>query len=140
MTRPPDWEERLVSFLQAHRSEPFAPGARDCVLLAADWLMVLGYADPACEFRGRYRCLMGGYRVLRKAGFCDVSEAVTSVLGEPKDHVISACRGDVAAFQDERHGFGQMLGIVAGAQVWCPAEGYGLVARPLKDATFFWTA
>ncbi|MDF1627039.1 MAG: hypothetical protein P1U84_12215 [Parvibaculaceae bacterium] len=137
--RPIDWEARLVTFLQAHRDKPFAPGTRDCVLMAADWLVELGHEDPAAAFRGRYRCLMGGYRAMRKAGFQNVGAAVTSVLGPPSSHVIGAARGDIAAFADARAGLGHMLGVVTGAQVWCPAEGRGLVALPLKQAEIFWT-
>lgn len=58
----------LQAFLDRATRTPFAYGEDDCCLWLADWLVWLGWPDPAADLRGRYRTALGCARVLRREG------------------------------------------------------------------------
>ncbi len=71
MPRLPDWQPRLVRWLELSARRPFEPGRHDCALFLAGAVEAMTGVDPAAPFRGRYTTLRGGLRILRKAGFAD---------------------------------------------------------------------
>ena len=61
--------ERLRLFLDAYEHEPWSPGGRvDCCLIIAEWLIWLGYPDPAVHLRGTYGAGQGQADVLAAHG------------------------------------------------------------------------
>lgn len=66
MRRGDNWRERLNAFLQEAATTPFVWGRRDCVLFAADAVLVMTGEDPAAEIRGRYETAIGAARITRK--------------------------------------------------------------------------
>ena len=129
LTRLPDWHHRLVTYLAGAARTPFAPGAHDCALFTAGAIHAMTGTDLAAEFRGHYRTLAGGRRVLRRAGYADHVALAAALL--PEIAVSWARPGDIAAVPSAD---GPALGVVQGGSVYVigPA-GIGLV--PLRDAT-----
>lgn len=56
------------AFLAKAGRTPFVYGGFDCCLWLADWLVALGYPDPAAHLRGRYATAMGCARILNRNG------------------------------------------------------------------------
>jgi hypothetical protein len=54
LIRKPDWQQLLHEFLLARRQQPFAWGANDCALFAADAIKSFTGVDLAADFRGKY--------------------------------------------------------------------------------------
>ena len=129
MTRLPDWHARLVAYLAAAARTPFDPGRHDCALFASGAVEAVTGMDLAEGWRGRYRTLAGGRRVLKRAGFADHIDLAARCLEEVP--VSWARPGDIAAVPSAD---GPALGVVQGGAVYVigPA-GIGLV--PLRDAT-----
>lgn len=71
MRRYPDWQERLTAYLASVAHRPLEPGVHDCALFAANAVLAMTGTDLAAAWRGRYRTLRGGQRVLRAAGYAD---------------------------------------------------------------------
>ena len=63
IARLPDWRPRLVAYLEEVRTRPFAYGAHDCALFAADAVRAMTGTDLAAEFRGRYATLKEGLKL-----------------------------------------------------------------------------
>jgi len=128
LTRLPDWHARLVAYLAAASRTPFAPGAHDCALFAAGAVQAMTGNDLAEGWRGRYRTLAGGRRVLKREGVADHVALAARHLEEVP--VSWAQPGDVAAVPTAD---GPALGVVQGASIYVvSAAGLGLV--PLTAA------
>lgn len=129
MTRLPGWQTRLTAFLAQVARQPFTPGRHDCALFAAGAVEALTGVDLAADWRGRYRTLRGGVRVLRRAGYRDhveLARAHFPVTASPRP-------GDLAVLPTPE---GLALSVVQGLHVYAPAEiGWALV--PLDAATEF---
>jgi outer membrane protein assembly factor BamA len=63
-----DIPAELVRFIEERRSQPFAWGANDCCLFAADWVARATGRDPAAHYRGTYSSGIGAQRIIDKAG------------------------------------------------------------------------
>lgn len=132
MTRHPDWPERLDAFIEARRNRPFAWGAHDCVLMAADWVLEATGVDPIEGWRGRWKSASQAARMLAQAG--GIPGAVTARLGKPLDPVLFAIRGDIALLvHDDR----KTLGVVTDAGLACPGK-RSMVIVPITSAEFAW--
>ena len=123
-----NWEARLTAYLSRVAREGFAWGRHDCALFAAGAVEAVTGIDPAAAWRGRYRTLAGGLRLMRKAGHADHLAAARALYPE-----VPACRalpGDLVIVPGDG---AAALGVVQGelAYVLRP-DGLGLV--PLAGA------
>jgi hypothetical protein len=113
MTRFEDWMPRLIAYLSECHRTPYQPGRHDCALFAAGAVHVMCGVDPAAPFRGRYRTIRGGLRVLRRAGYRDHVAMTAAVLPEIP---VAMCRvGDVVVADGAD---GPALGVVQGERVY----------------------
>lgn len=121
--RLPDWGLRLGAWLASISSAPFAYGSHDCALFAAGAIEAMTGVDHAADWRGRYKTQIGGFRVLRRAGFGDhiaLARSLCPPIRTPRP-------GDLAIIDTP---LGRALGVVQGAHIYAPAEvGWGLVPR-----------
>lgn len=60
--------DALGRFLRAQAAIRFQYGAADCTLLPADWIVLLGHADPAGPWRGVYGDEAGADAILTAHG------------------------------------------------------------------------
>tara|TARA_S200002703_G_scaffold61685_1_gene53581 strand:- start:6127 stop:6585 length:459 start_codon:yes stop_codon:yes gene_type:complete len=94
--RPENWAEALAVYLDSHRDIPFAWGAQDCCLFAADWVEICIGIDPAESWRGKYETQAGALKILKKhkgvRGLAD-KQFKRCKLG-------FANRGDLVAYRD----------------------------------------
>ena len=103
-----DIPAELARFIEERRSQPFAWGANDCCLFAADWVTRATGRDPAAHYRGTYSSGIGAQRIIEKAG--GILELARE-LGLKPAQIGLARRGDVIA-RDVGNGIG--LGVCVG--------------------------
>lgn len=117
------WKQALGQYLAQAARQPFAPGQHDCALFAAGAVAVMTGQDLAAGWRGRYRTLAGGLRMLRRAGHADhVAFAAAHFAEVPPAF---AQPGDLAVVAGAD---GAALGVVQGENVYVlRPEGLGLV-------------
>lgn len=128
MTRLSDWHSRLTAYLHEARARPFEYGRHDCATFAAGAIEAMTGDDLAATWRGRYRTMLGGLRVLRKEGYGDHIALADRYFEEIP--VALACPGDIAVVQGPD---GKARGIVQGGAIYVLAPaGLGLV--PLLSA------
>lgn len=129
MMRRNDWQPRLVAYLDACRGQAYAVGRFDCALFAAGAVEAMTGLDLASDWRGRYRTLRGGLRVLRAAGYVDhLALARAHFAPVP---VAFAQSGDLAAANGPE---GVALGVVVGPHAHFLHVERGLIALPLTQA------
>ena len=123
--RNANWREALIAYLGRVKRTPYRPGKHDCALFAADAVAAMTGDDYAAPFRGRYKTIRGGMRVLRKAGFTDHVALAEAHLTPIPPAMVRA--GDLAVVPGE--GGAPSLGVVQGEKVYVltPA-GVGLVS------------
>lgn len=67
LTRLPHWDTRAFhDFLLARADQPFAWGAQDCALFAADGVQAITEVDIATDFRGAYSDEAGAFEAIRR--------------------------------------------------------------------------
>jgi hypothetical protein len=131
------WEKLLDEFFISRRDTPFAWGANDCVLFAADAVVAMTGTDFAGQFRGKYATATAADSTLRDAGYASILHAVADKLKDFKAVDWKyAGRGDVVLFELDGR---QTLGIVAldGRTIFGPGVS-GIERFPLKQATQAW--
>lgn len=69
ITRLPDWRSRLTVHLQTVARNPFDYGQHDCALFTASCVEAMTGVDLAARYRGLYRSLKGGLKLLSSEGF-----------------------------------------------------------------------
>lgn len=122
----------MSDYLAGHREAVFAWGQCDCVLFVAGAIEAMTGIDPAADIRGRYKSQAGAGRAIKRTGFADLGELVSSKFDEVPP--VFAHRGDVVMA-------GGSLGIcVGGAALFVGEEdgAPGLVARPMMDWERAW--
>jgi hypothetical protein len=129
--RRDDWQERLIALVEEAKARAFDWSRFDCVTWAFDVRADLIGIDGAEPWRGRYRCLNGGLRVMRKLGHASITDLVTAQCGEPISARL-AQRGDLVQLQDTA------LGVCLGAIAATVEDGVGLVLVPMSLATLAW--
>lgn len=137
-TLSPAQEQALLALLMQRRQMPFAWGARDCCLFAADAVHVLVGRDPAIGLRGTYGTAGQAMRLLKSlGGLAGVLESRFGVLLDRAE----AADGSVALI-DSRRVAGTLAGQGALGVVWkgrvVAQGGPGLVGLPLAEARSFW--
>ena len=133
MPRVETWERLLAAAIDTARAKPFVWGVHDCPTFAFEVRMILtGGEDVAALWRGRYTTALGGARVMRRLGWASLEEMGRTLLGEPKQSVLLAQRGDIV-LADTGFGFGICTGASA---VGMALE--GLVTVPLTSCRLAW--
>lgn len=123
--------QALDALIAARARAPFAWGAFDCVLFAADAVLVQSGRDLAAAYRGTYSTAAGAAALLRRLGGLRTLAAQAG----PEIPPALARRGDVGLL---RHAGRELLGVCAGELWLSPAQGTGLAAQPLTAALAAW--
>ena len=126
-----DWQSRLDATIAAHRAMPFAWGAHDCALFAADCVQAVTGTDPAADLRGKYRTEAGAARHIKRLGGM---EAIADARLGARVPVLMAQVGDVALIGADAPHFA----VCAGQHWLAAALDGGLAVLPLRDARICW--
>jgi hypothetical protein len=114
MTRLPDWQARLDSFLHLHAQDPFVYGLWDCCLFVSSAIHAMTDVDPAHDFRDKYRSRDEAYRSIKAATGTKSVQAIvldiTAKLQMPEIPVPRAQTGDVVLIERARD---YSLGLIA---------------------------
>lgn len=129
MKRYSFWRTALADYLQRVSSRPFVPGEHDCALFAAGGVEAMTSEDFGAGYRGRYKTLAGGYRLLKKRGFESHADLAASIFEEI--HPSHAMVGDIAAVNGDG---GIALGIVQGEGVYVLSPEGRIDTVPLLNA------
>jgi hypothetical protein len=143
LTRVQHWDTRaLHEFLLARASAPFAWGAHDCALFAADAIQAMTGVDIAEDFRGKYSDeagaiaaigeVCGGSTVADAAAYCAQKHGLAE-WGMP----LLARRGDLVVV---RNGDGSLIaGLIHlnGRHIVAAGE-KGLLRLPIRNALRAW--
>jgi hypothetical protein len=133
--RLPDWPERLADLVEARRHVPFAWGAHDCALFAADAIAATTGERPFEAWRGRYASEAEADAATEAGG--GVEAVVAAELGRwgaAELQPALAQRGDVAMV---RVGNTEAVGVVIGEAVAVPGPDR-LAFVPLRRAYRAW--
>jgi hypothetical protein len=118
----------LQSFINENETRMLKPGEWDCALCAAEWVKISTGRDLAHEYRGRYKTMKAGQKLIAAQGFEDHIAMAAAYFREI--HPAFAQIGDLAAV-------GEALGIVAGEHVFVLREtGFGVVMLEQADRAF----
>jgi hypothetical protein len=126
------WQHRLTAYLSSVAALPFEAGKLDCALFTAGAVAAMTGVDHARGWRGKYRSLAKGRKVLEKAGFADHVALAASLY--PEVAPIMAQEGDIAVVPAEDGEIGFALGIVQGPMIYVMGH-TGLTLVPLTSAT-----
>jgi hypothetical protein len=119
------WQARLRQYLGECERRQFQAGQLDCALFTSGAVKAMTGEDFARGWRGKYRSLAQGKKMLADAGLGDHIALAASLLDEV--HPAFAQAGDVAVVAD---GGALALGIVQGEHVYVMGvDGFGLVSR-----------
>lgn len=130
MKRNDNWRPALLAYVQSVAAKPFVWGEHDCALFAAGAVEAMTGEDIAAPFRGKYKTLAGGLRMLKKRGFDNHADYAASLFEEI--HPSSVNVGDIAALDT---GSGIALGIVQGDRIYALQDGAaGISTVPLLRA------
>ncbi|QBF31489.1 hypothetical protein [Thalassococcus sp. S3] len=111
--RPAGWQNRLIAYVGRSVQRPFEEGVNDCALFLAGGVEAIRGTDYAAPYRGRYRTIAGGIRILRKAGFDDHVALAAHHLDEIPPAYLTAGDGAMVRTAD-----GPALGIVQGHSIY----------------------
>ncbi len=106
MKRLPNWDTKLLpEFVVQRRKMPFAWGANDCCILAADAVKAITGVDIAADFRGRYTDEAEAFALIKKlTGGSTVADAAVYCAGKfgltEYEFPLLAKRGDVVVLED----------------------------------------
>lgn len=118
----------LHQFLSEHQGRAFSPGEWDCALFAAEWVKVSTGQDLAQKFRGKYKTMPEGFKLIAKDGYESHIDIASRVF--PEVHPAFAQVGDLAVIQDA-------LGVVAGEHVFFLREnGFGVMLLEQAERAF----
>lgn len=133
MTRREDWYPRLFAYIAWAEQQSFCPGRFDCALFAAGAVEAMTGIDLAAHWRGRYRSLRGGARVLRAEGYSDHLTLATAHLDAIAPAL--AAIGDLAVIRSQAD---SALGVVLGptAAVLRPGKGLDRVSIGILQGAF----
>jgi hypothetical protein len=128
--RLPGWRGRLSAYVARARGKAFAYGEHDCALFAAGAVAAVTGRDLAAEFRGQYRCAMGGLRAVQRAGYIDHVDMATALF--PRVPASQLETGDLAVVRADRS---EALGVVSGPAIFVLRE-HGLGRVDLQQAIY----
>jgi hypothetical protein len=130
--RLPDWRVRLHAYLHEVWHRPFLWSEHDCATFTAGGVLAMTGEDFGAPYRGKYKTLAGGLRMLKKHGFETHADLAASLFEEI--HPSMAQVGDLAAVKVDDAGF-YALGIVQGSRIYVlRPETAGIGTVDLLDA------
>jgi hypothetical protein len=127
-----DWPERLAALFAARQGQPFAWGAHDCCLFAADAVLAVTGHDPAADLRGTYATAAEAARVLGQFGgvagvaIARAGRVVPASLAQPGDGGLS------------HHDAARPALAVWGGGAWHAAGPVGVVVVPPEAVVRAW--
>ena len=84
--QPCAWRQQLDALIASRMAAPFAWGAHDCCLFAADAVLAQTGEDPAAEFRGTYASAAEALDAYaRDAGYADYADLCATVGSSPDE-------------------------------------------------------
>lgn len=110
-----NWSVDFIQMTQSRKDAQFQWGTNDCVMFAADAVLLMTGTDPAEASRGKYKTESGAKRHL-KTVYGDLSSAWDSKL-ERLDNINFVQNGDVVIFDSE---LGTTSGIYWNGGVYAP--------------------
>lgn len=125
-----EWRERFDTLIRERMSRPFAWGAHDCCLFAADAVQAVASVDLASDVRGTYCDARGAAEALQRIGGIEAAGARVGVECPP----LCARVGDIGLVHD---GDRSALAVCVGAHWLVPAAA-GLAAHDLNAARKAW--
>jgi|tagenome__1003787_1003787.scaffolds.fasta_scaffold20878956_2 hypothetical protein len=140
MTRVPEWEIRLQSFLLRANGQRFGYGRLDCCLFVCDAILAMTGIDVAKAFRNRYSSRREALHAIKEetgsASILAIASAVTSAFGMPAIAPSRASRGDVVLL---RRSHDHSLGLVDlnGRDILVPVR-QGIWRLPMSQAVRAW--
>lgn len=133
--RLPNWETRLIAFLQQAQQRPFVWGEFDCALAVADALHAVTGGDFAADWRGRYRSERSATKQLLKRGFTSVYHALSAALHQrPTTATQWLGRGDIGGTLVQGV---PSIGVIYSGALWLPTP-CGLRAQPFSLVQCGW--
>jgi hypothetical protein len=119
-------EATLRAFLEANAREAWTPGGKvDCCLALAEWLIWLGYGDPAAHLRGAYQPGQGQLDMLSAgSGAVGLIESCALPLGLPRVEIPQV--GDVGAV-GSRHNITRQFGVIHDGAGWLTRTPHGFI-------------
>lgn len=130
LTRLPDWQPRLRSWLRGIGNRQIEPGRHDCCLFGAGAVEALTGVDLAAPWRGRYTTYRGGFRILRKAGYRDHVDLIARHLDEAV--LAEALAGDIAIVPTDD---GDAVGVFQGSAIYVLTSSGRLGFAPVPPMT-----
>jgi hypothetical protein len=109
MNRLPDWRSRLHAYIDKVRSIPYAPGTYDCGLFPAGAVQAMTGEDFAEPYRGKYKTIPEGIRILLKKGFKNHEALAAAHFTEI--HPSLAAMGDLVVYETDDD-LGYAMGVV----------------------------
>ncbi|PYE89572.1 DUF6950 family protein [Phyllobacterium leguminum] len=131
MIRLSGWRPALHDYVLSVWRNSLIWGEYDCALFAADAIKAMTGEDIAAPYRGRYKTLIGGLRLLKKDGFANHAEFAASRFEEI--HPSHAQIGDIAAVKVDDAAI-YALGVVQGARIYVLHPETGIGTIDLLDA------
>lgn len=131
MARLKTWSSRFAALVGEARSKPFAWGAHDCCLWAANAVISITGEDPAADLRGTYFTEIAGLKILASIGGL---EAAGARCGIPIALELANV-GDIGlvTWSDGTRSLG-----VRSMTTWMCAGDHGLEHLPLGVASHVW--
>lgn len=77
-----NWLPNLQVLVEESRNKSFVYGQHDCCLFGADVVLAQTGIDLAADYRGKYKTLAGGIKLLKKAGYADQIDFLEKHLEE----------------------------------------------------------
>jgi hypothetical protein len=108
-----DWQSRLVEYLSGVSRAEFAYGTHDCALFCAGAVEAMTGVDLAVNWRGQYKTMAQGLRVLNADGYRDHVDLAARHFEEIP--IFAATLGDLAVMPTAE---GLALGVVQGEGVY----------------------
>lgn len=114
--------ENLHTYLDSIRGRKFRPGSHDCALYVAGWVERITCVDHAKQWRGKYRSMAKGAKIMAADGYSSHVDYVAQMFEEIPPALAQV--GDIAVVDDAA------LGIVGGDRVFVlRPDGVGHVSR-----------
>lgn len=82
LVRLPDWEPRLVAYLEAIAQRPFVYGQSDCFAFTKGAVLAMTGVDLFAEFDGAWGSRFGAMRVMRRRGYRGTLGAAHGLLDD----------------------------------------------------------
>jgi hypothetical protein len=123
----------LTSFLARAGRRGFAWGQNDCMILVADWAVVLTGRDPAAQYRDLYSNETEAMDIIARAGSpTDLLDQCLLPLGWSR--VVTTIAGDIALVQPPGHSE-EAAGVCVGGGRVALLSKRGLVVWPMPILT-----